>query len=149
MSVVCDGRGGPDPFELAERDGAGCLAFLLGSAVVGIDARVSVGAAVRSCGFGNPAQRALRAMGVVVRPAPSSAFVAIAAAHPELARLFAPSLWCAGWTGALMRLPGACGGERMSFGRVYSPAILVPRALIEGGAAGDFPEFCVSEGDGA
>jgi hypothetical protein len=135
MTVVCGARSGPDPFELAERDGAGCLAFLLGSAVVGLGAPVSVGAAVRSCGFGNPAQRALRAMGVVVRPAPCSTFVAVAAAHPELAKLFAPSLWVAGWTAALMNLPGAQGGERMSFGRVYSPAILVPRSLIVGGAS--------------
>lgn len=134
MSFVFETRSGPDPFELAERDGAGCLAFLLGSAVVGANAPVSVGAALRSCGFGNPIQRPLRAMGVVARPAPTSAFVAVAAAHPELSRLFASSLWFGGWTGALMRLPGACGGERMSFGRVYSPAILVPRSLIVGGA---------------
>lgn len=135
MSVVTEGRVGPDPFEAAERDGAGCLAFLLGSAVVGAAVPVSVGAALRSCGFGNPIQRPLRSMGIAARPAPVSTFVAVAAAHPELTRLFAPSLWCAGWAGALLHLPGACGGERMSFGGVYSPAIFIPRALIGGGGS--------------
>ncbi|WP_192843333.1 hypothetical protein [Aureimonas ureilytica] len=88
--------------------------------------------AIRTAGFGHPAQRALRAMGVVVRPAPVSVFVAIAADHPTLRRLFTRSYWCDGWAGPLLRLPGAQGGERMSFGRVYSPAVLVPLALICG-----------------
>lgn len=126
-----------DRYELAALDGEGCLAFLLRSPVIGATETIgdgSVGAAVLASGFGHPAQRPLRAMGVVVRPAPSSKFVAVAAAHPDLARLFDDSDWCDGWSSALKRLPGAFSGERMSFGRVYAPAVLVPRALIEGAA---------------
>ncbi len=137
MKVVSEGGGKSplDPHELAMHDGAGCLDFLLRAPVIGAEVAIgngSVGATIRAAGFGHPAQRALRAMGIVVRPAPASVFVAIAADHPTLRRLFARSAWCDGWTGALLRLPGAHGGERMSFGSVYSPAVLVPRALICG-----------------
>jgi len=119
-------------------DGAGCLAFLLGSQVCDAAETIgdgTIGAAIRCAGFGHPGQRSLRAMGVVVRPAPASVFVAVAAAHPILSRLFDDSDWCDGWARALMRLPGAHGGERMSFGRVYAPAVLVPRVLICGDAS--------------
>ncbi len=125
----------PDRFERAAKDGAGCLAFLLGSRVVDAAETIgdgTIGTAIRCAGFGHPMQRPLRAMGVVVRPAPASVFVAVAAAHPVLSCLFDDSDWCDGWAGALMRLPGAHGGERMSFGRVYAPAVLVPRTLICG-----------------
>ncbi len=137
MNVVSEGGGviRPDPYELAMRDGAGCLDFLLRAPVVGGEAMIgdgSVGAAIRADVFGHPAQRPLRAMGVAVRPAAASLFVAVAADHPKLRRLFERSYWCDAWTGALLRLPGAYGGERMSFGSVYSPAVLVPRALICG-----------------
>ena len=119
-----------DRYELAETDGIGCLAWLLTAPVVGGSS--CVGTAIVAAGFGNPLQRPLRAMGIVVRPAPASRFVAIAAAHPDLARVFDGSDWFAGWAGALMHLPGACGGERMCFGAVYAPAVLVPRGLIVG-----------------
>lgn len=137
MSVVGKANTGGhlDRYERAAMDGAGCLAFLLGSQVVDAAETIedgTIGAAIRCAGFGHPGQRSLRAMGVVVRPAPASVFVAVAAAHPVLSRLFDDSDWCDGWAGALMRLPGAHGGERMSFGRVYAPAILVPRSLICG-----------------
>ncbi|WP_279483427.1 hypothetical protein [Aureimonas sp. SK2] len=119
-----------DRFELADQDGIGCLAWLLTAPVIG--GAGCVGEAIVSAGFGNPLQRPLRAMGIIVRPAPASRFVAIAAAHSDLARIFDESDWFAGWAGALMHLPGACRGERMSFGAVYSPAVLVPRDLIVG-----------------
>jgi hypothetical protein len=131
------GGGHADLYEETMQDGAQCLAFLLRAPVQGAEAQIgdgSVGAALRTSGFGHPAQRPLRAMGIVVRPAASSCFVAVAAAHPALHRVFDDSAWCSGWAGALLSLPGACGGERMSFGRVYAPAVLVPRALIEGAA---------------
>ncbi len=92
MNVVCKASRGAhlDRYERAALDGAGCLAFLLGSRVVDAAETIgdgTIGAAIRCAGFGHPGQRSLRAMGVVVRPAPASVFVAVAAARAGAAAL--------------------------------------------------------------
>lgn len=131
MNVVCDlaPSARHDPFDVALRDGAGCLAYLLGSTVRG-------GGTIGDLACGKPiahlSARTLRTMGVALEPVAGSRFVAVASQHPALAEIFAPTLWIGDWATALLSLPDAVKSGRMLFGRYYATAVLVPRGLVCG-----------------
>ena len=129
MTAVLDVRGpvGRDPYELAARDGRGCLGFLLRAPT---REGHSVAELARGAPIAHLSWRALRTIGVAMQPAPNSPFAAVATAHPTLARIFADSVWCGTWAEALATLPGAVLGGSMLFGRHYARGLMLPRQLL-------------------
>lgn len=131
MTAVLDVRGpiAADPYELAARDGRGCLDFLLAASTG--EGR-SIADLARGAPIAQLSWHRLRAFGVDMHPAAGSPFAAVATAHPSLARVFAESVWCGLWAEALATLPGAVLGGSMRFGRCYARGLMLPRSLILG-----------------
>jgi len=75
--------------------------------------------------------RKVQVCGVLVGPVGAIGFVAIANAHPFLARHFADTQWIGDWKIAIAQLPGATPSRtNLQFGPVKSKAVLISKAEI-------------------
>lgn len=117
------GFSGPELVSDPGSNPMGCLTHLMRQATT----KGSVGSRLALAFADKPSAASLKMeCGVAAMPnAEGGPAIAIASAHPFLARAFAESQWCGAWRHALVNLAGARFARRLD-------AVLVPRDLAEG-----------------
>lgn len=112
------------PDSEAAETGADCLSVLLAHE---LSQGATVEDAIAAAGAGEEASRsALSRSGVIIL----EDGIAVANAHPSLAKIYKGSEWAGGWRSALRGLPGAEATKIFSFGGVKSRATLVPGNFV-------------------
>lgn len=112
----------------AEDDPVGCFRHLMRAAA---GQGRSLGDRVFAA-LSDPSEaRKVRDCGILVGPVGATGFIAIANAHPFLARHYADTQWIGDWRVGLAQLPGAAPSRtNLQFGPVKSKAVMLPKVEL-------------------